>query len=55
MAEQLARHHELPLDDLLDRVLAHAHGDATDDIALLAVRMHPEDRPRPAEAGPSTD
>ena len=24
-----------------------------DDVALVAVRAHPEDRPRPAEAGPN--
>jgi hypothetical protein len=27
------------------------HG-SEDDVALVAVRLHPEDRPRPAEAGP---
>ena len=36
-------------DELLDRMSAGAD---EDDIALLAVRSHPEDRPRPAEAGP---
>ncbi len=25
---------------------------ADDDVALVAVRAHPQDRPRPAEAGP---
>jgi hypothetical protein len=23
-----------------------------DDVALVAIRLHPEDRPRPREAGP---
>ena len=26
--------------------------DAEDDVAMLAVRLHPQDEPRPAEAGP---
>ena len=25
-----------------------------DDVALVAVRLHPEDRPRPSEAGPAS-
>jgi PAS domain S-box-containing protein len=37
-------------DLLLARLLPEGH---PDDVALLAVRAHPEDRPRPAEAGPS--
>jgi hypothetical protein len=28
--------------------------DAQDDVAMLAIRLHPQDRPRPAEAGPQT-
>jgi serine phosphatase RsbU (regulator of sigma subunit) len=41
--EQLAH---LPLDDLCDQLLARlATGRTDDDIALLAVRCHPEDRP----------
>jgi serine phosphatase RsbU (regulator of sigma subunit) len=44
---------ERPLDELCDTLLARLvpqHG--ADDVALLAVRTHPEDRPRPPEAGP---
>ena len=42
------------LDELCDGVLA-AVGDALeDDVALIALRAHPEDRPRPREAGPSS-
>jgi PAS domain S-box-containing protein len=43
----------LELDELCDQVLARMrpHG-SEDDVALVAVRLHPEDRPRPAEAGP---
>ena len=43
-----------PLDELCDTLLARLvpeHG--ADDVALIAVRAHPEDRPRPAEAGPT--
>lgn len=38
-------------DELLTRMLAST--DPEDDIAMLAIRAHPEDRPRPAEAGPT--
>jgi hypothetical protein len=43
----------LPLDELSDQVLSRMrpHG-SEDDVALVAVRLHPEDLPRPAEAGP---
>jgi len=43
----------LTLDQLCDALLAELGGDFDDDVALLAVRAHPEDRPRPPEAGPS--
>ncbi len=50
----LERHARLPTDEMLDAVLAETVGDhPPDDVAVLAVRFHPEDRPRPAEAGPS--
>ncbi|MGY1750219.1 PP2C family protein-serine/threonine phosphatase [Modestobacter sp. SYSU DS0511] len=43
-----------PPEELCDTLLARlVPGAATDDVALLAVRPHPEDRPRPAEAGPN--
>jgi PAS domain S-box-containing protein len=42
----------LPLDDLCDEVLKRLFlPDAQDDVAMLAVRLHPQDEPRPAEAG----
>jgi serine phosphatase RsbU (regulator of sigma subunit) len=54
--ERLRRHVELlaslPLEELCDRLVADLAGDSEDDVALLAVRAHREDRPRPAEAGP---
>jgi serine phosphatase RsbU (regulator of sigma subunit)/PAS domain-containing protein len=37
-------------DGVLDRMLA---GRPEDDVALVAVRLHRQDRPRPAEAGPT--
>ena len=40
------------LDDLCDGLLAQVGGHLDDDVALLALRAHPEDEPRPAEAGP---
>lgn len=44
----------LPLEELCDQLLDHlVHGHPTDDLALLAVRLHPQNRPRPAEAGPN--
>jgi serine phosphatase RsbU (regulator of sigma subunit) len=44
---------DLPLEKLCDQLLDRVTpGRADDDIAILAVRMHPEDRPRPHEAGP---
>jgi PAS domain S-box-containing protein len=42
----------LPLEEFCDRLLAELCGAVEDDVALLAVRAHPEDRPRPPEAGP---
>ncbi|MBA3742547.1 PP2C family protein-serine/threonine phosphatase [Sporichthya sp.] len=53
LRENLARLADLPLDQLCDRVLeALLDAGTTDDVALIAVRLHPQDRPRPAEAGP---
>ena len=43
-----------PLEELLDEVLERlVHGRPEDDVALVAVRLHPQNRPRPAEAGPN--
>ena len=43
-----------PLEELCDELLARlVPGHRADDVALVAVRAHPEDRPRPAEAGPN--
>ncbi|WP_246080979.1 GAF domain-containing protein [Modestobacter altitudinis] len=44
---------ELPLQELCDRLLERMYlPDTEDDVALLAVRLHPQDLPRPPEAGP---
>jgi serine phosphatase RsbU (regulator of sigma subunit) len=44
----------LDLDTLCDELLARMlPPDPDDDVALVAVRLHPQDRPRPAEAGPN--
>ena len=43
-----------PLDELCDTLLARlVPGRGEDDVALVAVRAYPEDRPRPPEAGPN--
>jgi serine phosphatase RsbU (regulator of sigma subunit) len=40
------------LDDLCDAVIERLRPEGLqDDVALVALRLHPEDRPRPAEAG----
>ncbi|GAB3194681.1 hypothetical protein GCM10027261_13160 [Geodermatophilus arenarius] len=45
---------EVPLEELCDTVLARMVPAAgADDVALVAVRAFPEDRPRPPEAGPN--
>jgi serine phosphatase RsbU (regulator of sigma subunit) len=44
---------DLSLDELCDRVLQRLFlSDAEDDVAMLAVRLFPQDEERPAEAGP---
>jgi serine phosphatase RsbU (regulator of sigma subunit) len=42
-----------PLAELCDGVIDRLRPEGLqDDVALVAVRLHPEDRPRPPEAGP---
>jgi PAS domain S-box-containing protein len=44
---------DLPLQQLCDQLLERMYlPDTEDDVALLAVRIHPQDEPRPPEAGP---
>ncbi|CCG05723.1 SpoIIE family protein phosphatase [Blastococcus saxobsidens] len=53
LREALVELADLPLQDLLDELIERlVHGRPEDDVALVAVRLHPQDRPRPAEAGP---
>ncbi len=43
-----------PLEELCDTLLARMLPEpGADDVAIVAVRTHPEDRPRPPEAGPN--
>ncbi|WP_448613811.1 SpoIIE family protein phosphatase [Modestobacter sp. URMC 112] len=50
----LAELAERPLQELCDELLERlVDGRPDDDVALVAVRLHPQDRPRPAEAGPN--
>ncbi|MFW3169327.1 SpoIIE family protein phosphatase [Geodermatophilus sp. CPCC 206100] len=42
-----------PLDDLCDQLIDRlVEGTPEDDVALVAIRLHRQDRPRPDEAGP---
>jgi serine phosphatase RsbU (regulator of sigma subunit) len=53
MRDALVRHADLDLDALCDALLTELPGGpGEDDIALVAIRLHPQDRPRPVEAGP---
>ena len=54
LREVLVELADLPLEKLLDEVLERlVHGRPEDDVALVAVRLHPQDRPRPRVAGPN--
>jgi serine phosphatase RsbU (regulator of sigma subunit) len=50
----LAELADLPLQQLCDELIHRlVDGKPEDDVALVAVRLHRQDRPRPAEAGPN--
>jgi PAS domain S-box-containing protein len=50
----LAELAQLPLQQLCDELITRlVDGEPEDDVALVAVRLHPQERPRPAEAGPT--
>jgi PAS domain S-box-containing protein len=54
LREALSDLAERPLEELLDTVLSRLVPRAgEDDVAIVAVRVYREDRPRPAEAGPN--
>ncbi|MBC7638726.1 MAG: SpoIIE family protein phosphatase, partial [Rhodoferax sp.] len=53
LRETLTELVDLPLDELCDVLLRRMLPvEAEDDVALVAVRLHLQDAPRPAEAGP---
>jgi serine phosphatase RsbU (regulator of sigma subunit) len=52
LADTAGRLVHLPLQQLCDELLDRLVVGSEDDVALLAVRAHPENRPRPTEAGP---
>jgi serine phosphatase RsbU (regulator of sigma subunit) len=52
LADTLRRHHQLPLERLVDKVIREVAGDAPDDdVAVLAVSLDPHDQPRPGSQG----
>ncbi|MGY1594729.1 SpoIIE family protein phosphatase [Geodermatophilus sp. SYSU D00708] len=54
LREALTELADRPLEQLLDDVIERlVDGRPEDDVALVAVRLHPQDRPRPPEAGPN--
>ena len=54
LREALIELADRPLDALLDELLDRlVDGRPEDDVALVAVRLHRQDRPRPPEAGPN--
>ena len=54
LRDALAELAPLPLEELCDALLARLlPARAEDDVALVAVRLHLQDRPRPVEAGPN--
>jgi hypothetical protein len=53
LRDALAELADESLDALCDALIKRLRpGGLQDDVALVAIRLHPQDRPRPAEAGP---
>jgi serine phosphatase RsbU (regulator of sigma subunit) len=53
LREALAELADRPLSELCDEVIERLRPEGLqDDVALVAIRLHPDDRPRPREAGP---
>jgi anti-sigma regulatory factor (Ser/Thr protein kinase) len=53
LRQALSALYDQPLESLCDELLARLlPGEADDDVALVAVRVHPEDRPRPSDIAP---
>ena len=55
LAHTVADLAHLTLDELCDALLARIGDRTEDDVALLALRAHHEDAPRPPDAGPVSD
>src|SRR3954447_19383548 len=54
LRKHLAELADLPLQELCDELVTRlVDGKPEDDVALVAVRLHPQDGARPAEAGPN--
>jgi PAS domain S-box-containing protein len=54
LRQALSAVRDLPLDEACDQLLSRMLPDKhPDDVAVVAVRAHPEEQPRPIEAGPS--
>ncbi len=54
LRKHLAELADRPLQELCDELIERlVDGKPDDDVALVAVRLHPQDRPRPPEAGPN--
>ena len=53
LAAAVRRRAGAALPELCDGLLDELAGAVDDDVALLAVRLHPQDRPLPPEAGPA--
>ena len=51
LADVVSGCQDLTAEQICDHVLGRIEGAVEDDVALLVMRLHPEDRPRPPEAG----
>lgn len=55
LVRDLENFRHLPAEELCDALVARVGKDHDDDVALLVLRVYPEDQPRPPEAGPASD
>jgi serine phosphatase RsbU (regulator of sigma subunit) len=53
LADLVGRDLDELCDELLARMLPDDPDDPDDDVALVAVRLHPQNKPRPPQAGPN--
>ena len=52
LVDVVQQHSGLELERLCDLLVDEVRGIGEDDVALLGMRLHPQDRPRPPDAGP---